>query len=553
MTAPTHISFAGFLYLLLLTSAGVPLGIFNGITVLVASVLPDIDTGASTIGRLLPWASRRLERRFGHRTLTHSLPFTAALAVVLIPLAAIDTDIYACFLAGYASHPLLDSCTVTGVRLLYPVSGVRCVFPMDVNEPMRYRINTGTRQETILAVVFLLACIPSFFVAYQGLQRFVRVTRGNIEAAVKDYAAFSPSNLVWVECTARNLFSKELLAGRFRVIGALDDRTLVIRTADGDLRTLGKEFFADYAAEHAVCRRGEPAKTVVERIDMAGRRAADVITRGETHLFGMLVLPDEMARPTARSDEDGRARPAGGSSTVGRGFATITASGKELRLNYASPEDLARLIGPATIESGVLDVRHVIADSEPVSRSGSPPADVLESLKLSAGAELLFVCAPGDTIPSGGLLAAWDEEGGALRDLAEARKGIAALRMSRREKAREFAEKEGRLGETVRSDSIAREAVRTLFTAGFVPESAVRDAEARLRMARYAHGALASERAVFQAEMESKDLALQNRLETLESRLVAGAGRKELRSRNGGVVRSVERKDSRIRITVGQP
>ena len=212
MTAPTHITFAGFLYLLLLTSAGVPLGFLNGITVLISSVLPDVDTGASTIGRLLPWASRRLERRFGHRTLTHSFPFTAALALALIPLALLDKEVYFCFLAGYASHPVLDSCTMTGVRLLYPVSSVRCVFPMDVNEPMRYRIQTGTRQEAVLAAVFLLACIPSFLVAYQGLQRFVRVTRGNIEAAVKDFGEFSPNNLVWVECSAANLFSKESLS-----------------------------------------------------------------------------------------------------------------------------------------------------------------------------------------------------------------------------------------------------------------------------------------------------------------------------------------------------
>lgn len=532
MTAPTHISFAGFCYLLLLTSAGVPLSVLNGITVLIASVLPDIDTGASTIGRLLPWASRRLERRFGHRTLTHSLPFTAAMAILLIPLAMADKGAYVCLLAGYASHPILDSCTMTGVRLFYPVSSVRCVFPMDVNEPMRYRINTGTRQETILAVIFLLACIPSFYVAYQGLQRFVRVTQANIEAAVKDFAEFSPTNLVWVECRASNLFTKERLVGRFRVIGALDAQTLVFQMPDGTLRTLGKEYRSDYAAEHAVSRKGEPARTVVERIEMSGRRASDIDTRGETHLFGRLLLSDEMTR------------------VDGQKFAPIVTSGKEVRLNFATPADLLAFIGNAAIESGYLDVRHVMREpgQEPVTRP--LPADACEVLKLQPDAELLFVCSPGDTVMGGGLLAAWDEQGNLRRELDEARKAVAALRLSRRQKSDQCAEKEGRLAANFRADSLALRAAAVLCATGFLAESAVRDADARLQLSRSARGALLSEWIAVQSDMDARNVALQNRVTTLESRLLPGFAKKELRSRTGGIVRSVERKESRVRITL---
>jgi hypothetical protein len=41
---------------------------------------------------------------------------------------------------GYASHPLLDTATVNGVKLFYPFSKVKCVFPMEMNHPHSYRL-----------------------------------------------------------------------------------------------------------------------------------------------------------------------------------------------------------------------------------------------------------------------------------------------------------------------------------------------------------------------------------------------------------------------------
>ena len=46
------------------------------------SLLPDIDTGASFIGFLFPWVSETIERRFGHRAVTHSF-----LALIIVAAA----------------------------------------------------------------------------------------------------------------------------------------------------------------------------------------------------------------------------------------------------------------------------------------------------------------------------------------------------------------------------------------------------------------------------------------------------------------------------------
>ena len=73
MTLPTHVAFASVLYLGGVTLFGYrPDGISELLAAL-ASGLPDIDLPPSKIGRLFWFISAPLERRFGHRTLTHSL------------------------------------------------------------------------------------------------------------------------------------------------------------------------------------------------------------------------------------------------------------------------------------------------------------------------------------------------------------------------------------------------------------------------------------------------------------------------------------------------
>ena len=89
MTAPTHIVFG------LLTAAGsfslfsMPLhrNLPAVACAILGSVLPDIDSPNSYIGRVLPYASIPIERQWGHRTITHSLLCLLGLSVIIWPLA----------------------------------------------------------------------------------------------------------------------------------------------------------------------------------------------------------------------------------------------------------------------------------------------------------------------------------------------------------------------------------------------------------------------------------------------------------------------------------
>ena len=355
MTTPTHVSFAEFIYLLLLTTTGVALNTFNAFIIAIASILPDIDTAASYPGRAMPSVSIRLERRFGHRTLTHSVIFIVALAAILLPSRLLSADLYTCILAGYASHPFLDTMTVHGVKLFFPLSSVKCVFPLEVNNPHRYRMQSGSKLDRILGFFFLIGCLPVFLIANQGYERFIRSTQKNIESAVRDFNEFSRDNIVTGNTKAYNMLTKQPFVGSVEVIGALNPSTLIFKGADGDLHTLGKDFEADFVAENILCERGAPARSFVRSIDLSNQLLSQITTYIDTsvenYLFGDLTTSDKVSLPENI-----------------RMFSPITGGGGTIKLNYARYHDISTFnLEYVFIAKGILTVKSILPGKIPES------------------------------------------------------------------------------------------------------------------------------------------------------------------------------------------
>lgn len=392
MTSPTHITFAEFTYLLLLTTTGVALSTFNALVIAVASILPDIDTAASFPGRAIPFISKTLERRFGHRTLTHSVIFIVALATILLPARLLSADLYICILAGYASHPFLDTMTVHGVKLFYPLSSVKCVFPLEVNNPHRYRLQTGSKMDRMLGTFFLLGCIPVFLIANQGYERFIRSTQKNIESAVRDYNEFSRDNLVFANARAYNMLTKQPFVGTVEVIGALNPSTLIFKGIDGDLHTLGKDFEADYVAENILCNKGEPARSFVRSIDLSNQLLSQITTYIDTsvenYLFGDLSTNDKVSLPENI-----------------RIFSPITGGGGTIKLNYARYHDITTFnLEYVFITKGILTVKSILPGKSLEGRSAPgltlPKLENYTQISLTVDPKesIEFYKARGDTV-----------------------------------------------------------------------------------------------------------------------------------------------------------
>ncbi len=94
---------------------------------ILGGLLPDIDIPRSFIGSRVKWLSKRIHKRFGHRTLTHSLLFLAAMTMLF---GMLDYNLGLSVGVGVLSHIVLDILTpgARGVALFYPVSKKR-VYP----------------------------------------------------------------------------------------------------------------------------------------------------------------------------------------------------------------------------------------------------------------------------------------------------------------------------------------------------------------------------------------------------------------------------------------
>ena len=395
MKASTHIGFAGLLYLVLLTTAGVGLTTLNVLAVAVAAVIPDIDSGASLVGRVFPPVTRGIERRYGHRTLTHSLLMVFCIALLsLVPLLA-GIDVFACVIVGYASHPLLDTCTPNGVRLFYPFSWIRCVFPFDAQSPHGFRVAPGSKLDSALAILFFAACIPALYVASQGYERFIRVAEHTVESAVKDYEAFARSAIVYALMEAHDQLSGEPLKGRFHVVGALNPRALVFEGPDRKLHTVGRDFESEYVADNIVCEKGEPARSAVRAVEMSGRLLGFLGESGDTlcesYFFGDVVTagtPVILSRP--------------------KFFNAVTGSGKAIRLNYARERDLGDLnLNGVLAAGGTVIVKTVRREGPPAPdhARAAPPGGVLVDFTVSVGEYVEFRKQKGDTVRAGEILA----------------------------------------------------------------------------------------------------------------------------------------------------
>ena len=132
MTFGTHVAFASVLYLGGATLFGYKPDVVGWLLVAVASLGPDVDLPTSKVGRLLFWLSVPLERRFGHRTVTHSAVGLLTVALLAAPLWWVRPLYFWCALGGYWSHLWIDMLNVRGADLFWP-SPVRVVAPGNRN------------------------------------------------------------------------------------------------------------------------------------------------------------------------------------------------------------------------------------------------------------------------------------------------------------------------------------------------------------------------------------------------------------------------------------
>lgn len=123
---------------------------------LVGSVLPDLDSPRSLLGRYYWWVPRT--GAFAHRRFFHSLWFLCLLGVTLWSACGLQPWVVA-LIWGVASHLTCDIPTDGGVPLLYPVKRRRFSLPL---------MRSGAWPEKVLMTALAIWTVAAFIAAWQG-------------------------------------------------------------------------------------------------------------------------------------------------------------------------------------------------------------------------------------------------------------------------------------------------------------------------------------------------------------------------------------------------
>ncbi|MDQ2718204.1 MAG: metal-dependent hydrolase [Bacteroidota bacterium] len=122
------------------------------------SLLPDADHTKSFIGKLIYPIAKLINRKYGHRTITHSLMFYIAGYIIVSFIEKATTTgtiISRIYLWAYGSHLIFDMLTKQGIPLFYPFKKNPCVMP--ANPIYRLRASDLKTEATIFLVFGLIA------------------------------------------------------------------------------------------------------------------------------------------------------------------------------------------------------------------------------------------------------------------------------------------------------------------------------------------------------------------------------------------------------------
>jgi inner membrane protein len=301
MIAGTHVAFASALYLGGAALFEYPPDLTGWALASVASLLPDIDLPTSKLGRVAFWLSTRLERDFGHRTITHSFLALAVVAMLAGPLWLVNPAWFWAIVGGYWSHLWIDMVNYRGADLLWP-SPLRFVFPGNKN----YRMATGSKAEMVLMTSMVVMCLLLYPVSGLGLRTGLQHLLGNFEMAHDSYRKHAGGHWHTLRLEGIDNLTLEQVTCDCPVVGTWRQGLVVLK--DGELRAVGESQTSDNIfPTHAELVQGEPLRVISQRVNMRGRALQwllDQIDKQHTYyLSGELRMGGRQDTPVEDIDQ----------------------------------------------------------------------------------------------------------------------------------------------------------------------------------------------------------------------------------------------------------
>jgi inner membrane protein len=271
--AVTHLAFAG-VCAVIAQGMGHTLEPASLVALGLGAILPDIDTSTSSIGQLVPAFSSRIERRFGHRTITHSLLGVMTLAIVSSPLILWNSSVFGFLLLGFISHLILDTFNISGVPLLWPARTVFWFFPHRA-----YRVAYNSPLEKFILVSCLLACVAVIPFSSIGFSNSFHKFLGTPSGVVSDYLEWRDSFEVFAEVDGFNVETQEKIHGKYRVVDAIGKEGVIVEDESGDALGMGLARGAQVSVYHVAAFKTQAIQSKEYRLELEGEPLEHLLSR----------------------------------------------------------------------------------------------------------------------------------------------------------------------------------------------------------------------------------------------------------------------------------
>ncbi|NBC47152.1 MAG: hypothetical protein GVY22_03995 [Gammaproteobacteria bacterium] len=298
MMTPTHLVAAQSTYLVVSVIVGHPVTAEESAVAMLGGLIPDLDTRASYVGRVLRLTSSTLERYFGHRTFTHALlpqVIAGLLAWWLLP-----GGFALALITGWVSHSWCDMMTKSGVAWFWPAR-MRCVLPG--NADYRMEVMGGGELAFLLIVIGIGMLMMPLAVTGKGTAGLIRGALGDLTMARSEYDRDKGTAAFSVKLSGRDNRTYEDVSGTYPIIGPWSSAGFILDTDDGP-HSLCASSNCDWYASHVKILTGEPLETASVPLQGATLSAAEVRdalrpleAAGEVYLIGSLLLQGLKADP----------------------------------------------------------------------------------------------------------------------------------------------------------------------------------------------------------------------------------------------------------------
>lgn len=340
MLAPTHSAFGIFLTLILLAFFGIKFSLHWTVLffAVIGSIIPDIDNPSSIIGHIFYPISTYLERKFGHRTITHSLLGWLIASILFIPLLFIGIWLLgfvynlefviwdlaprwlSAFSIGYASHLVLDMFNKRGSQLFWPDKS-RDVIPKDP----KYRSNSGARSEIFVFLFLVFLVFLALPISKYGISSTIRWLLATPGSAIQEFKQSKVHSYAEFKGVFKD--TRQPIEGKAEILD-VDNKRLVV-LYKGNIYTLSDELASDINASNVrVAYTKRPVK--ITNYEFKDKDIGYLYTKIPTGslVSGTIQLPDNMEVTISQFPGS---------------YKSVRQKGNELYLNFADKKTIQSL------------------------------------------------------------------------------------------------------------------------------------------------------------------------------------------------------------------